>query len=99
MQQFEDVQEAADKLLHAAAEVVVVSVSENTYAREFGPKLRAHKARPTIIMADDPQHMKDEMVAHGYDEFIFEDCDMSTILDLVHKRLEREDNGDNATGQ
>jgi methylmalonyl-CoA mutase len=43
-------------------------------------------------MADDPQHMKEDMIAHGYDEFIFEDCDMSTILELVQKRLEREEN-------
>ncbi|MBD1398424.1 methylmalonyl-CoA mutase [Pontibacter sp. JH31] len=95
IQQYNDVQEAADRLLHAAAEVVVVSVSENTYAREFGPRLREHKAKPTIIMADDPQHMKEELVAHGYDEFIFEDCDMSTILELVHKRISRDE--DNQT--
>ena len=92
MQQYDDVETAADRLLHAAAEVVVVSVSEATYAREFGPKISQHKAKPTIIMADDPQHMKDELVANGYDEFIFEDCDMSTILELVQKRLEREEN-------
>ncbi|SIT91963.1 methylmalonyl-CoA mutase family protein [Pontibacter indicus] len=92
MQQYEDVESAADRLLHAAAEVVVVSTSEATYAREFGSKIRQHETKPTMIMADDPQHMKDDMIAHGYDEFIFEDCDMSTILELVHKRLEREEN-------
>lgn len=92
VQQYDDVETAVTRLLHAAAEVVVVSTSEATYAREFGPKISQHKAKPTIIMADDPQHMKDELVAHGYDEFIFEDCDMSTILELVQKRLEREEN-------
>ncbi|PKV66523.1 methylmalonyl-CoA mutase family protein [Pontibacter ramchanderi] len=91
IQQYEDAEAAADRLLHAAAEVVVVSTSEATYAREFGSKIRQHESKPTMIMADDPQHMKDEMVAHGYDEFIFEDCDMSTILELVQKRLEREE--------
>ncbi|WP_299985106.1 methylmalonyl-CoA mutase family protein [uncultured Pontibacter sp.] len=91
LQQYNDPHEAADRLLHAAAEVVVVATPEETYAREFGPRLRAHKDRPTIIMADNPQEMKDEMVANGYDEFIFEDCDMSTILELVQKRLAREE--------
>jgi methylmalonyl-CoA mutase len=91
LQQYNDAQDAANRLLHAAAEVVVVSASEATYAREFGPKLRSHKAKPTIIMADNPQDMKDEMVANGYDEFIFEDCDMSTILELVQKRLAKEE--------
>ncbi len=91
LQRYDDVESAADRLLHAAAEVVVVSASEAAYAREFGPRLKAHEARPTIIMADDPQHMKEDLIANGYDEFIFEDCDMSTILELVQKRLERED--------
>lgn len=92
LQQYDDAETAADRLLHAAAEVVVVSTSETTYAREFGPRISQHAAKPTIIMADDPQHMKEDLVANGYDEFIFEDCDMSTILELVHKRLEREEN-------
>ncbi|MDX5417622.1 MAG: methylmalonyl-CoA mutase family protein [Hymenobacteraceae bacterium] len=91
LQQYDNVENATDRLLHAAAEVVVVSTSEATYAREFGPKISQHEAKPTIIMADDPQHMKDELVAHGYDEFIFEDCDMSTILELIQKRLQREE--------
>ncbi|MHC2992023.1 methylmalonyl-CoA mutase [Pontibacter sp. HJ8] len=97
LQQYGSAEEAADRLLHAAAEVVVVSASEAAYAREFGPKLRAHKAKPTIIMAGDPEHMKEDMITHGYDEFIFEDCDMSTILELVHKRLSREEGNNGGT--
>jgi methylmalonyl-CoA mutase len=95
LQRYDNVESAADRLLHAAAEIVVVSASEAAYASEFGPKLKMHAAKPTIIMADDPQHMKDELVANGYDEFIFEDCDMSTILELVQKRLEREEENNN----
>lgn len=94
LQRYDNAELAADRLLHAAAEVVVVSASEADYASEFGTKLKMHAAKPTIIMADDPQHMKDDLVAKGYDEFIFEDCDMSTILELVQKRLEREENND-----
>src|SRR5690606_26089926 len=71
LQRYDDAESAADRLLHAAAEVVVVSASEAAYASEFGPKLKMHAAKPTIIMADDPQHMKDELVANGFDEFIF----------------------------
>lgn len=91
-QQFSTVEDASERLLHAAAEVVVVSASEVAYAREFVPKLRAHQVKPTIILAEDPQHMKEELVAQGFDEFLFEDCDTSTILELVHKRISREDN-------
>ncbi|MEJ8802901.1 methylmalonyl-CoA mutase subunit beta [Pontibacter sp. H249] len=87
VQQFTTVEEASEKLESTSAEVMIVSSSEAAYVREFGPRLRNHHAKPTIILADDPQHMKDEMVANGYQEFIFEDCDMSTILELVQRRL------------
>lgn len=89
MQQYATVEEASEKLQSTSAEVLVVSASEASYVREFGPRIRNHHAKPTIILADDPQHMKEEMIANGYDEFIFEDCDMRTILELVHKRLDR----------
>lgn len=87
VQQFSSVEEASDKLDSTSAEVVVVSSSESAYVHEFGPRIRNHHAKPTIILADDPQHMKDEMIANGYQEFIFEDCDMSTLLDLIQRRL------------
>ncbi len=87
LQNYSSVEEASDKLQSTAAEVLIVSSSEAAYAREFGPLIRNHHAKPTIILADNPQHMKDEMIANGYDEFIFEDCDMKSILELVHKRL------------
>ncbi|TPE45014.1 methylmalonyl-CoA mutase subunit beta [Pontibacter mangrovi] len=86
-QNYTSVEEASDKLSATAAEVVVVASSEAAYVREFGPRLRNHHAKPTLILADDPQQMKDEMMANGYDEFIFEDCDMRTILEVLHKRL------------
>ncbi|WP_299825148.1 methylmalonyl-CoA mutase family protein [uncultured Pontibacter sp.] len=87
VQQFASVEEASDKLENTTAEVVVVSSSEAAYVREFGPRIRNHHAKPTIILADDPQHMKDEMVANGYQEFIFEDCDMTVLLDIIQRRL------------
>ncbi|WP_299755081.1 methylmalonyl-CoA mutase family protein [uncultured Pontibacter sp.] len=90
-QQFASVEEASDKLTGSAAEVVVVSSSEANYVREFGPRLRNHHAKPTIILADDPQHMKEEMMANGYDEFIFEDCDMKNLLAAVQRRLAQDD--------
>jgi methylmalonyl-CoA mutase len=89
--QFESVAEADSELLNTTAEVMVISSSEEAYIREFGPRIRNHHAKPTLILADDPQHMKDEMMANGYDDFIFEDCDMSTILEVVQRRL----HGDN----
>ncbi|MEJ8758170.1 methylmalonyl-CoA mutase family protein [Pontibacter sp. H259] len=87
MQQFSSVEEASDKLQSTTAEILIVSSSESAYVREFGPRIRNHHAKPTIILADNPMQMKAEMLANGYDEFIFEDCDMKSILDLVHKKL------------
>jgi len=87
IQQYASAAEAADIVLHAAAEVVVVSSSEAAFLRAFGPKLRHHHDKPIVILADDPQHMKAEMMEHGYDAFIFEGCDMSTILKAVQQRL------------
>ncbi|GHA71568.1 methylmalonyl-CoA mutase subunit beta [Pontibacter akesuensis] len=92
--QFASVEEASDQLTNAAAEVVVVSASEAAYVNEFGPRLRNHHAKPTIILADNPQHMKEEMMANGYDEFIFDGCDMSTILEAVQKRLAQDEGND-----
>jgi len=90
LQQFDTVAAASDQLTQAAAEVVVVSASEAAYVQEFGPRLRNHHAKPTLILADDPQHMKEEMLANGYDAFLFEDCDMTTLLELLQNKLRDE---------
>ncbi|PRY16472.1 heterodimeric methylmalonyl-CoA mutase small subunit [Pontibacter ummariensis] len=95
VQQYESAATAADRLTHAAAEVVVVSASEGAYVKEFAPKLRHHEGKPTIILAEDPQDLKEEMITHGYDEFLFEDCDVNALLKLVHKRLTQEERGNN----
>jgi len=92
---FESVEAASEQLDHAGADVIVVSASEAAFVDAFGPRLRNHHAKPTIILAADPAHMKAEMVANGYDEFIFEGCDMSTIMELVHKKLHGADDGSN----
>ncbi|MCJ8165189.1 methylmalonyl-CoA mutase family protein [Pontibacter sp. E15-1] len=84
---FDSVAVADEELDKASAEVIIVSAPEVAYANEFGPRLRNRHARPTLILAADPAHMKEEMLANGYDDFIFEGCDMSTIMGLVHKRL------------
>jgi methylmalonyl-CoA mutase len=94
IQRYVSVEEASGRLMHADAEVVVVSASESAYAREFGPKLQSHRAKPAIIMAGDPQLMKEEMIANGYDEFLFEGCDITSILKLVHQRLLQEKSND-----
>ncbi|WP_242927738.1 methylmalonyl-CoA mutase family protein [Pontibacter vulgaris] len=96
IQKYENVEAASERLLHAAAEVVVVSTYETAYAREFGPKLKSHQAKPTIILANDPQNMKEELINHGFDEFLFEDCDTTAILELIQRRLEQNGNHHNA---
>ncbi|WP_439881542.1 methylmalonyl-CoA mutase family protein [Pontibacter sp. MBLB2868] len=92
--QFKSVEEASDNISNTSAEVVVVSSSENAFVQEFGPRLRNHHAQPTIILANNPEHMKEEMMANGYDEFIFEDCDMSSIMNVIHKKLHGEGDGE-----
>ncbi|WP_114784260.1 methylmalonyl-CoA mutase family protein [Botryobacter ruber] len=98
LQQFENAEDVPERMLHAAAEVVVVSATEAVFHKEFVPKLRAHQSRPTIIMAADPQHMQEELVDAGFDAFLFEDCDTITILELIHRRLQEEEdyNGNGA---
>ncbi|MBC5993146.1 methylmalonyl-CoA mutase subunit beta [Pontibacter cellulosilyticus] len=94
VQQYATVEEASDKLTNSDIEVLVVSSSESAFVREFGPRIRNHHARPTVILADNPEHMKDEMIDNGYEEFIFEDCDMSTIMNVINKKLHGEGNKD-----
>ncbi|GAA4444495.1 methylmalonyl-CoA mutase small subunit [Pontibacter saemangeumensis] len=93
---FGSVEDASENLERVGAEVIVVSASETAYVHEFGPRLRNHHAKPTIILAADPAHMKAEMVANGYDEFIFEGCDMSTIIELVNRKLHGTEGDDNS---
>ncbi|MHA6249741.1 methylmalonyl-CoA mutase family protein [Pontibacter sp. CAU 1760] len=85
--QFESVEAASEQLSGATTDVMIVAASESAFAREFGPRLRNHHAKPTIILAEDPEHMKEEMLANGYEEFIFDGCDTSSILKVVQKRL------------
>ncbi len=87
-QAYESAAEASGILLHAAAEVVVVAASEAAYAREFAPKLKEHATKPAVILADDPKHMKADLLEQGFDNFIFEDCDTSELQKIVYKRLE-----------
>ncbi|WP_233555639.1 methylmalonyl-CoA mutase family protein [Pontibacter oryzae] len=93
---FSTVEEASDKLTSTAAEVIIVAASEAAFAHEFGPRLRNHHAKPTIILADDPQHMKEEMVANGYNDFIFDGCDMKSLLAAVQQRLAQDEENGNA---
>ncbi|WP_242922883.1 methylmalonyl-CoA mutase family protein [Pontibacter liquoris] len=84
---YASVEEASRKMEQTAAEVLIVSSAEAAFVREFGPRLRNHHAKPTVILAANPEHMKEEMLANGYEEFIFEGCDMSAITQIVHKKL------------
>ncbi|AKD05628.1 methylmalonyl-CoA mutase [Pontibacter korlensis] len=91
LQQYNSAADASDRLFHAAADVVAVSTSEAAYAREFNAKLRHHDGKPLVLLANDPQHLEEEMLAHGYDEFLFENCDMNRIMRVVQKKLHSND--------
>jgi methylmalonyl-CoA mutase len=93
-QAFETVQTAAAALLSQPAAVIVLSSSPEDFAqfgREFGPLLRNHPHKPTLILASDPKVMKEEMIASGFEEFIFDGCDTKTIIARIQDKLMQEE--------
>jgi methylmalonyl-CoA mutase len=89
-QHFTSVAEAEVALHQVSANVMVMSASESefeTFARHFGPALRTHKDQPALILAANPQHMKEELKAQGFDEFLFQGCDAAAIVARIQDRL------------
>jgi methylmalonyl-CoA mutase len=90
---FETVKAAAAVLFSLPAKIIVLSCSPDTFARfgrEFGPLLEKHPNRPALILASDPHVLKEEMIASGFDEFIFENCDTKEIITRIQKKLMEE---------
>lgn len=91
---FDTVPAAATVLLAMPAKVIVLSASAQEFAqfgRQFGPLLKAHQDCPALILAADPKTMKEEMIANGFEEFIFEGCDTKEIIARIHDKLTKED--------
>ncbi|QHL89372.1 methylmalonyl-CoA mutase [Nibribacter ruber] len=85
------VQEALTSVKSLDAQVIVMATPEKAFsdfADEFARGMRAqHKQGPALILADDPMHLKDELRANGFDEFLFQGCDTKEIITRIQERL------------
>jgi methylmalonyl-CoA mutase len=87
---FDSVQEALEKLLFTDCRVIVFSGTESNYARfsrQFLEALKNHKTRPDLILAADPKEMKQELEDQGFDDYIFQNCDVAQIISRIQKRI------------
>ncbi|CAN5882933.1 hypothetical protein BH24BAC1_BH24BAC1_13960 [soil metagenome] len=91
---FETVPATATALLSLPAKVIVLSASSSEFAqfgKQFGPLLKNHPQRPALILASDPTVMKEEMIASGFNEFMFEGCDTKEIIARIQEKLMKEE--------
>ncbi|CAA9231870.1 MAG: Methylmalonyl-CoA mutase small subunit, MutA [uncultured Adhaeribacter sp.] len=89
-QHFASVAEAELALQEVSANIIVMSVSErefDLFSRHFSPALRTHKDQPALVLAANPQHMREELKAQGFDEFMFQGCDTAAIIARIQERL------------
>lgn len=92
--QFETLQDAINGLENDKAKVIVLSGSEADYQqfdKTFTDRIRSHDHQPVLIMAATPVNMEDEMVAKGFDQFIFHGCDIHSIINCIQKKVLVED--------
>ncbi|QNF31893.1 methylmalonyl-CoA mutase [Adhaeribacter swui] len=93
VQHFDSVPEATEALQSMSGQVIVLSSSNEEYqsfAQQLGPALQNHKDKTALILAANPYHMKAELKAQGFDEFIFEGCDTASIVSRIQERLQKE---------
>ena len=91
---FESVADAAEALQNSDSKVVVLSGSEEQYQHfnaEFAARIKNRAQRPVLILAATPQHMENEMTDKGFDQFIFQGCDIGTLVECVQKKVLLED--------
>jgi methylmalonyl-CoA mutase len=85
------VQEALAQVKPLDAQVIVMATPEQAFtdfAEEFAKGMRTqHQESPALILADNPLHLKDELKAHGFDEFLFQGCDTKEIISRIQERL------------
>src|SRR5690606_17542318 len=83
---FEAVEDAVETLQKNEAKVVVLSGSEEQYAQfnqEHTSRLRNNAEKPVLILAATPQHMENELMEKGFDQYIFQGCDMDSIVSCI----------------
>ncbi|MBK0401966.1 methylmalonyl-CoA mutase [Adhaeribacter sp. BT258] len=91
---FENVEDAAATLQNNDSKIIVLSGSEEQYQHftaEFTGNLKGKPQKPVLILAATPQHMETEMTAKGFDQYIFQGCDIGTLVDCVQKKVLLED--------
>jgi methylmalonyl-CoA mutase len=91
---FETVEDALNALENDAAKIVVLSGSDDQY-QNFDEKLairiKNHEHKPILILAATPQHMEDEMMSKGFDQYIFQGCNMDSIISCIHEKIIQEE--------
>jgi methylmalonyl-CoA mutase len=88
---FDSVSSALAEVRNLEVQVIVMAAPEKQFqefAQAFAQGMRAQqKQGPALILADDPMHLKDELRAHGFDEFLFQGCDTKEIITRIQERL------------
>ncbi|RNI31168.1 methylmalonyl-CoA mutase subunit beta [Rufibacter latericius] len=88
---YEDVSEAIAGVRTLDAQVIVMAAPENQFnefSEAFAKGMRADRRQgPALILADDPMHLKEELRANGFDEFLFQGCDIKEIISRIQERL------------
>jgi methylmalonyl-CoA mutase len=87
---FDTVEAALEKLLFTDCRIIVFSSIESDYARfsrHFREALKNHKNRPDLILAAAPAEMKQELAEHGFDGYIFQNCDVAQIISRIQEKL------------
>ncbi|MBC3541301.1 methylmalonyl-CoA mutase family protein [Rufibacter sediminis] len=88
---FDNVSAALQGVKDLDVQVIVMAAPEKAFhdfAEAFAKGMRSQqKQGPALILADDPLHLKDELRAHGFDEFLFQGCDTKEIITRIQERL------------
>lgn len=91
---FETIEDALNALENDAAKVVVLSGSEEQYAyfdQTLATRIKNHAHKPVLILAATPQHMEEEMMSKGFDQFIFQGCNMDSIISCIQQKMVHEE--------
>ncbi|MDX5443331.1 MAG: methylmalonyl-CoA mutase family protein, partial [Hymenobacteraceae bacterium] len=93
LQVFDNIAEAARILEKQQPAVLVFSTSEaefDKFANVFNPDIKQKAGKTALILAADPQNMKENLMQQGFDDFLFKGCDTETIISRIQQKLEEE---------
>ncbi|MBA9075548.1 methylmalonyl-CoA mutase family protein [Rufibacter quisquiliarum] len=91
VEKFDTVSAALAAVKEMDVQVIVMAAPDkqfHDFAETFAKGMRSqHQPGPALILADNPMHLKDELRAHGFDEFLFQGCDTAEIISRIQERL------------